>query len=363
MHDAPGLTSVGGTPQQASAAKWQAMLAQTLRALHGQKDTDSKGTNKEQLRKLQAIYFDRLTKRLEDSCAGVLKSLNPEEIKQRTKQINNILKAAGNLSFRLWAQGYEIACLSLGRLEKTFTKASPDMEPHLTMLLDDDDTTKDGQKIHLVVKPCIDAYGNDEGKYFGERRTLDPATVLICRHRMEMLDSPMNIAQELPDSHTGQLNKVHSSAFGQDLTTNTSSVRYTYSDESLNGGSAGPDQRIAQAKVQTKIVPDIEVKGGYASPIAGLTGEIAGASSLQASSNDDSLSSHEMQSESVPSKHKALSGFVQTQNEGEIRHPTSTVEVVIKKTTQSQDQLNDHIAPAVTKFSGVQSEKRLRPRT
>jgi hypothetical protein len=338
------------------------MLAQTLRVLHGQKDVDDQkdvdrnGTNKEQLRTLQTKSFDRLAKHLESSCAGVLKSLNPKETTQRTKHLNRILTTAGTVSFRLWAQGYKIACQSLGRTGKTFMRASPDMEPHFTMLLDDDDMSRDGQKVQLVVKPRIDAYGNDEGTYFGERRTLDPATVLLCGDRRERPDSPKNGAQELPEYRIGHLNEVYSSTSGRDLTANMSGVPYANSDKSLNGGYAGPDRSTAQVEAA-------EVNSSHPAPIAGLTGEMTEASPLSALSNEDSLSSEEMDSESIPSERRVLPASVQIRREVEIQQPTRTLEAEIKKTTQSQDQLNDYLTPAATKFAGRGSQMRLRPRT
>jgi hypothetical protein len=250
MCDASGLTNAGDTTQQANAAKWQAMLAQTLRVLRDHKGTDSEGTSQQQLIKLQAKSFDDVKQRLECSCAGILKSLNPDETKQRTNQLNRILRTAGALSFRLWTQGQTIACQSLGNSGTTFVRASPDMEPHFTMLLDDTDTSRDGQQVQLVVKPRIDAYGNDDGTGFGERRTLDPATVLVCSERMAQPASPKNVTRSLPGYHMVQPDEVHPSALGHDLTLHTSGTPCTNGDQLLSivGEPTGPDRRTSQGE-------------------------------------------------------------------------------------------------------------------
>lgn len=124
--------------------------------------------------KLQSQSFETLRILLENSTASVLRPLKLGDTEDRGKELIKILITAGNLSLRLWAQGYKLS--ENGSMD-TFSIDSLDTKPHPTMLLDEDDKSKDGWPIDLIVKPGLAGYGNGDGKNIDVRRVLDRACV------------------------------------------------------------------------------------------------------------------------------------------------------------------------------------------
>jgi hypothetical protein len=80
----------------------------------------------------------------------------------------------------MWTQGYKVECLTRPSLSEVFSNNSESTKAHLTMLIDHNNISKDGQQTYLVTKPLVYAFGNEKGEFDKAIRPLDPATVCMA---------------------------------------------------------------------------------------------------------------------------------------------------------------------------------------
>jgi len=172
---------------------------------------------------LRRHCFDGVLPVIENACGSLFKSLNMKEMKARNAKLLRILRQAADDSHKLWRQGIISKLLTLPHFARPFTIKDNELEPHPTMLLEEDDIRSDGWSIYLVVKPSIQVRGDAKG-VFGKWRTLHAATVMLAsakdvenvREQIENEGVPKySISVEISDDETGGSDAAKNPGNGQ----------------------------------------------------------------------------------------------------------------------------------------------------
>jgi hypothetical protein len=124
--------------------------------------------------------FKALESVLKQHCGVLLKQLPDGEAKKRDARFLHICRQAHETAQRMWTQGYKVECLTRPSLSEVFSNNSESTKAHLTMLIDHNNISKDGQQTYLVTKPLVYAFGNEKGEFDKAIRPLDPATVCMA---------------------------------------------------------------------------------------------------------------------------------------------------------------------------------------
>jgi hypothetical protein len=95
----------------------------------------------------------------------LLKTLagQPDAEAERAKSLANIMMSAAGIATSLWAQRPHIHWHRIEQLELVpFNVKSPIMEPHPMHKIDEDDTSHNGRKIGIVIRPSLCAPSEDD---------------------------------------------------------------------------------------------------------------------------------------------------------------------------------------------------------
>jgi hypothetical protein len=97
------------------------------------------------------------------------------------KELGDIFREAGELSYGLWTQKPDFKFLDIKALPRRFDRGNNQMEPHQLHreLLDMDGGCLDGKDIVLVTHPALLAYGTAEGTEYCNARVLKKAVVWL----------------------------------------------------------------------------------------------------------------------------------------------------------------------------------------
>jgi hypothetical protein len=175
------LICVAGEVAQKLTYCWLGTLLKTLNPTStveagGQAEKAARSKNKI----MKDAAFKGLETLLKRHCGLLLNEATDKEAKQRDHRLWHIFRQAHELSYKLWTQGYKIECFGRTSLLAQFKNKDSLMQAHLTMLIDDTDASRDGQEVYLVTRPCVKAFGNENGEFAEAIRPLNPATVCIA---------------------------------------------------------------------------------------------------------------------------------------------------------------------------------------
>lgn len=175
------LICAAGEVAQKLTYCWLGTLLKTLNPTStaeadGQAEKAARSKNKT----MKDTAFKGLENLLKRHCGLLLNEATHKEAKQRDDRLWHIFRQAHELSYKLWTQGYKIECFGRTSLLAQFESRFSVMRAHLTMLIDDTDTSRDGQEVYLVTKPYVKAFGNENGEFAEAIRLLTPATVCIA---------------------------------------------------------------------------------------------------------------------------------------------------------------------------------------
>jgi hypothetical protein len=163
-------------------------------------------------------YFEQLTKSfLNQVAAGMLNPLGEVETVKRKDELQSIYREAGKLSIQLWKQTtqpcVDIAC----SLKEQFSIRSVSMQPHSSMLLDEDDFSCDGKLPDMIIEPGLFAIGDANNENYDMRKNWMKATVLLFNQPPEQYPKTLKQA-EVPKltNLIGQASEKHRIKLEQD---------------------------------------------------------------------------------------------------------------------------------------------------
>lgn len=160
------------------AVKWR---AETVRCLKNQIESEQSQPNKDKgvsprFRELCTNLAAELIRRNLSDC---LKSNSAVEISERLKELEDIFVEAGLLALEIWIQEIDVSLVGAsGILSQTYQHGSELYVPHRSMGLDEDDTSYDGQPLHLVVCPAVQARGTAGDDHATQTKFWSKAVVL-----------------------------------------------------------------------------------------------------------------------------------------------------------------------------------------
>lgn len=126
---------------------------------------------------MRESYYDQLATSIEIGRASVLfKPLKDAALKNRHRELVDMIRMAGILSGSLWKQKTNIECFGF---HGPFNIWNPDIEPHPTLLLDNDDESRNGDDVLHVVEPGIRAFGNSHGDNYPDSKIWSRCLVLV----------------------------------------------------------------------------------------------------------------------------------------------------------------------------------------
>ena len=126
-------------------------------------------------------YYKKLAYAFDDSDAHLLyRKCSEEEEATRFDDLVNLFYSTGDFFSRLWSQKVYIRALdSRYLLGESFHIGLNDCEAHATHKLEENDNSKDGLPIQMVVEPGILAYGNEQGESYDVFKVWGKAVVWL----------------------------------------------------------------------------------------------------------------------------------------------------------------------------------------
>jgi hypothetical protein len=159
---------------------------------------------------LEPHYTGLSMKFLSHVAHGMFKELSDADAGKRERELKSIYREAVKLSIRLWKQATHPLPDITKTFQEIFTRSSNNMQPHSSMLLDEDDVSCDGRLVDMVIEPGLFAYGDAHGQHYDMRKTWMKATVLIfdpplgspleTAHQAG-LSKPISVATQKPLKH------------------------------------------------------------------------------------------------------------------------------------------------------------------
>jgi len=108
----------------------------------------------------------------------LLRTLSVVEAERRFEELLSIVRGIGDYVLRLATQKAQISVHAFDKLSREpFDIQSGHLRPHASMQLDDDDTSRDGCQVDLVVEPTIVAHGNENGMNYGDYKVWSKGVV------------------------------------------------------------------------------------------------------------------------------------------------------------------------------------------
>lgn len=144
--------------------------------------------------RLQRHYANLATKFLDSVAIGILKRVNIADTVKRRKELESIYREAGNFSICLWKQKTHMRVDICRALQDKFSSCSDSMQPHSSMLLDEDDDSYNGRSPDMIIEPGIFAYGDAQGKNYDMRKYWMKATVLLFDKNLKQELQPLTEA-------------------------------------------------------------------------------------------------------------------------------------------------------------------------
>ena len=125
-------------------------------------------------------YYRHITTVFEASDARVL--YRPCDVARRHEELLEVMRALGDLFSSLFKQRAFTACWGKEKLQKMqFSADSRTMAAHPSHGLEDGDARLNGRTVQMVVQPAILAYGNEEGRNYGESKVWSKAVVWLSQ--------------------------------------------------------------------------------------------------------------------------------------------------------------------------------------
>lgn len=126
-------------------------------------------------------YYKKLSYAFDDSDANLLyRECSEEEEAARFDDLVDLFCSADDFFSKLWSQKVYIKTLDARvLLKEPFSIDSDDCEAHAAHKLEEDDKSKDGMLIQMVVEPGILAYGNEQGESYEVSKVWSKAVVWL----------------------------------------------------------------------------------------------------------------------------------------------------------------------------------------
>lgn len=124
--------------------------------------------------------FWKVEETMKRHCGCLLIEAPGKEAKKCDDKLWHIFRQAHDLSFKLWTQGFKTECCNTLAMPNPFRNGSNLIQAHLTMLIDDTDSSRDGQEVFLITRPYMKAYSNENGEFGDTIRVLNTATVCMA---------------------------------------------------------------------------------------------------------------------------------------------------------------------------------------
>ena len=177
------------------ASRWR---AQTLQLADAQVWNRSHTNMPAHLTKCEARlqqYFEQLTESFLDRVVGILNPLSQLEAVKRNDELQSIYREAGKLSIQLWKQTTDLRLDIAYSLKEQFSRRSVSIQPHSSMLLDEDDISCDGKPPDMIIEPGLFAYGDANGQNYDMRKNWMKATVLLFDQPLEQYSKTLKQAE------------------------------------------------------------------------------------------------------------------------------------------------------------------------
>lgn len=126
-------------------------------------------------------YYEKLADAFECSDARLLYlKCSDEDKAARFKHLMDLFCLAGEFFSRLWSQKVYISTPgSSTLLKKPFDIGMEYCEPHAAHKLEENDNSKDGMPIQMIVEPGIFAYGNQQDESYDVAKVWGKAVVWL----------------------------------------------------------------------------------------------------------------------------------------------------------------------------------------
>lgn len=140
--------------------------------------------------RLEQHYAKLAAKFIDHVALDLLKAVDPLEAAKRSEELQAIYSESGALSIQLHKQKAHLSLEVSYSLRENFSIGSGSMQPHASMLLDDDDRSRDGKLPDVVIEPALFAFGDTQGQNYEMRKTWMKATVLLIDKPVEQARTP-----------------------------------------------------------------------------------------------------------------------------------------------------------------------------
>jgi len=163
--------------REPEAQAWRSSTMQLLSKVKASEENDLK----EVLEKSRNQYADDLAAAfLSGPVRYFLKSVGKSELRERKEKLGDLLRYSSDFSLSLWKQRVALELRGFEYyVNRPFQHNSPIMEAHRSLHLDDDDPSRDGEKVRMVVQPGFFARGNEDGERYDQAKVWAKAVVMI----------------------------------------------------------------------------------------------------------------------------------------------------------------------------------------